>query len=102
MPANWQSRIGSNPAAHYHRFYGSSDRYCIVWRMAGNNWLVAFITLLATVLFSVFLQNKGLLGMLPILLGAIFGYIVSAALGIVNYGEILTAEWLRVPACREG
>ncbi len=66
--------------------------------MAGNNWLVAFITLLATVLFSVFLQNKGLLGMLPILLGAIFGYIVSAALGIVNYGEILTAEWLRVPA----
>lgn len=34
--------------------------------MAGANWLVAFVTLLATVLFSVFLQNRGLLGMLPI------------------------------------
>ncbi len=66
--------------------------------MAGNNWLVAFITLLATVLFSVFLQNKGLLGMLPILLGAVFGYIVSAVLGIVDYGGILNAAWFRVPA----
>jgi len=66
--------------------------------MAGNNWLVAFITLLATVLFSVFLQNKGLLGMLPILLGAIFGYVVSAAFGIVDYSGILSAAWFRVPA----
>jgi uracil permease len=66
--------------------------------MASNNWMVAFITLLATVLFSVYLQGKGLLGMLPILFGAIFGYIVSAALGIIDYGVIANAQWLRVPA----
>jgi uracil permease len=66
--------------------------------MASGNWLVAFITLLATVLFSVYLQGKGLLGMLPILFGAIFGYIVSAALGIIDYGIIANAQWLRFPA----
>ncbi len=66
--------------------------------MASAHWLVALITLLATVFFSVFLQNKGLLGMLPILLGAIFGYIVSALFGIVDYGKIASEAWFRVPA----
>jgi len=66
--------------------------------MASNNWLVAFITLIATVLFSVYLQGKGLLGMLPILFGAVFGYLISAALGIIDYGVITSAQWFRVPA----
>src|SRR5512138_523260 len=44
---------------------------------ASNNWLVAFITLIATVGFSVYLQGKGLVGMLPILFGAIVGYIFA-------------------------
>ena len=46
--------------------------------MAGANWLVAFITLIFTVAFSVYLQGKGLIGMLPILLGAIVGYVVPS------------------------
>ena len=48
--------------------------------MASANWLVAFITLFFTVIFSVYLQGKGLLGMLPILLGAIVGYLISIPL----------------------
>src|SRR5512136_1394238 len=35
---------------------------------ASSNWLVAFVTLVFTVAFSVYLQGKGLIGMLPILL----------------------------------
>lgn len=66
--------------------------------MAGANWFVAFITLVSTILFSVYLRGKGLLGMLPILFGALVGYAVSAALGIVDYSAITNAEWLRVPA----
>jgi uracil permease len=66
--------------------------------MAANNWLVAFITLVVTVAFSVYLQGKGLLGMLPILLGAITGYIVSAIFGLVNYKLIAEAAWIRLPA----
>ncbi len=66
--------------------------------MAGANWTVALITLFATVIFSVYLQGKGLWGMLPILFGAITGYVVSAGLGIVDYSVIANAQWLRVPA----
>jgi uracil permease len=66
--------------------------------MASNNWVVAFITLVATVLFSVYLQGKGLIGMLPILLGAVFGYFVSAVMGIIDYTVITSAQWIRIPA----
>lgn len=44
-------------------------------------WLVAIITLVATIGFSVYLQGKGFIGMLPVLLGAIVGYIAAAAIG---------------------
>lgn len=65
--------------------------------MAGANWAVAFITLIVTVGFSVYLQGRGLLGMLPILLGAIVGYLVAIPFGLVNFGLIGQADWLRVP-----
>ncbi len=65
--------------------------------MAGANWLVAFITLIATIILSVYLQGKGLWGMLPILFGAIVGYLVAIPMGLVNFGLINDAQWLRVP-----
>jgi len=65
---------------------------------ASANWAVAFITLVLTVAFSVYLQGKGLIGMLPILLGAVAGYIVSLIFGIVDFTPFTTAQWLRVPA----
>jgi uracil permease len=58
---------------------------------------VAFITLIATILFSVYLQGKGLIGMLPILLGAIFGYIVSIPFGLVSFANVASAAWLEIP-----
>jgi uracil permease len=65
--------------------------------MAGANWAIAFITLLFTVLFSVYLQGRGLIGMLPILLGAIVGYLVSLLAGLVDFTPVIAADWLRVP-----
>ncbi len=65
---------------------------------AGVSWLIAFITLVATVAFSVYLQNRGLLGMLPILLGAIVGYIVSILFGVVDFSRVAAADWVRVPS----
>ena len=44
--------------------------------LAGANWGIALLTLLVTVGFSAYL--RGFLGMLPVLLGAVVGYIVSA------------------------
>ena len=65
--------------------------------MASGNWTVALITLVATVIFSVYLQNRGLLGMLLILLGAIVGYLVSLALGLVKFDAFTNAQWLALP-----
>lgn len=66
--------------------------------MAGANWTVALITLLVTIIFSVYLQGKGLIGMLPILLGAIVGWLVSIPFDLINFGVIGDAPWLRMPA----
>ncbi len=65
---------------------------------AGASWGIAFITLIVTVAFSVYLQNRGLLGMLPILLGAAVGYLVSIPFGLVNFAPVAAADWIRVPA----
>ena len=65
--------------------------------MAGGSWPVAFITLIATVAFSVYLQGKGLWGMLPILLGAVVGYVVSIPLGLPNWSLLESASWISVP-----
>ncbi len=70
----------------------------VALNQASGNWLIAFVTLIATVLFSVYLRNKGLLGMLPVLFGVAVGYAVAAALGAVDFSVIVNAEWLRVPA----
>ncbi|HEX7395839.1 MAG TPA: solute carrier family 23 protein [Anaerolineaceae bacterium] len=50
----------------------------------GTWWAVALITLIAAILYSVYLQDKGFIGMLPILLGAITGYIFSAIFGLLS------------------
>ena len=65
---------------------------------ASVNWGVAFITLIVTIAFSVYLQGKGLIGMLPILLGAFVGWLVSIPLGLIDFGAIGAAEWVRMPA----
>ena len=65
--------------------------------MASADWLVALITLLVTVLFSVYLQGRGFFGLIPVLLGAIVGYIVAALFGLVDLAAVGAAEWVLVP-----
>ncbi|MDI7276716.1 MAG: solute carrier family 23 protein [Anaerolineae bacterium] len=63
--------------------------------MASGDWLIAIITLVATILFSVCL-----LGMLPVLLGAVVGYLVSLGMGKVVFTPVHEAAWVRWPAFR--
>src|SRR5690606_997599 len=67
--------------------------------MAAANWGVAILTLVVTILFSVYLQGRGFLGMLPVLFGAIVGYIASAIIapGSVDFTPVATATWFAVP-----
>lgn len=64
---------------------------------ATNWWVAALVTLLATVLFSVYLQGKGFVGMLPILLGAIVGYFVAIPLGLVDLSIVTQANLITAP-----
>jgi len=61
-----------------------------------NWWIVALITLLASVLFSVYLQGKGFIGMLPILLGALVGYLAAIPFGLVSFPS-QWSNWITAP-----
>ncbi len=65
--------------------------------MASANWIVALLTLLATIVFSVYLQGRGFIGLLPILLGAVFGYLVSIPFGLVDLTSVGAAGFFVVP-----
>ncbi|MFV0414726.1 MAG: uracil-xanthine permease family protein [Oscillospiraceae bacterium] len=58
-------------------------------------WVVAIVTLIATVVFSVYL--KGVLGQLPILFGILVGYVVSIPLGLVDFTQVWTGSVVSVP-----
>jgi uracil permease len=60
-------------------------------------WLVALLTLMAAFLFSVYLQGKGFIGMLPILLAAIVGYLIAIPFGLVDFGIIGQSALFRAP-----
>ncbi len=59
--------------------------------------IVAVVTLLATIMFSVYLQGKGFIGLIPILLGAVVGYLLSWALGLIDFSGLAAASWLALP-----
>lgn len=56
---------------------------------------VAIITLVLTVIFNMYL--KGFLGLIPILLGIVCGYIVALLFGIVDTQPIAEAAWFAIP-----
>ncbi|MGY3765089.1 uracil permease [Vagococcus vulneris] len=56
---------------------------------------VAMITLILTIIFNMYL--KGFLGLIPILLGIICGYIVALLFGIVDTKPIADAAWFALP-----
>ena len=71
--------------------------YAAVGNLASNNWTIAFSTLLLTILFSVYLQKRGFIGMIPVLLGGIAGYALTL---ILFPGSIALADapWFALPA----
>ncbi|QBO36725.1 uracil permease [Periweissella cryptocerci] len=58
-------------------------------------FIVAIITLLLTILFNMVL--KGFLGLIPILLGIVSGYIVAIPFGLVDFTKVTAAHWFALP-----
>lgn len=56
---------------------------------------VALITLGLTIFYNMFF--KGFLGLIPILLGIVSGYLVALLFGIVDVSTIYSAPWLALP-----
>lgn len=64
--------------------------------MAKSNWLLAIISLLTTIIVSLF--GKGLLRLIPIFSGIIVGYIASVIFGVVDFQPVIDAPWFALPA----
>lgn len=56
---------------------------------------VALITLVLTIIFNMYL--KGFMGLIPILLGIVSGYIIALLFGIVDTQPIADAAWFALP-----
>ncbi|HEY3425595.1 MAG TPA: uracil permease, partial [Negativicutes bacterium] len=57
--------------------------------------IVSLFTLLVTIFGSVLF--RGFMAIIPILIGVLSGYALSAVLGIVNFSDIASAPWLAIP-----
>ena len=64
--------------------------------MAQENWPLAIVALLTTIIVSLF--GKGLLRLIPIFSGIVVGYIAAALLGIIDFQPVAEASWLALPA----
>ena len=59
------------------------------------NWVVAFATIVAIVVVSIFV--KGFFKLVPILIGIAVGYIAALIAGIIDFTPIDKAAWIAVP-----
>lgn len=57
--------------------------------------IVALVTMSLTIFFNMYL--KGFLGLIPILLGIVCGYLIALAVGIVDVVPIQEAAWFTLP-----
>ncbi|MGG0643593.1 solute carrier family 23 protein [Sporosarcina gallistercoris] len=55
----------------------------------------ALVTLAAAIICLMFF--RGVISLMPVLIGIIVGYLYSAAIGILNFQPVLEAKWFAVP-----
>ena len=67
------------------------DLVVVPWQ----NLVVAFVAFLTTAIIAV--RGKGIIQVIPFLIGIVVGYIVAAALGMVDFTQALTAHVIEIP-----
>ncbi|ASS75826.1 uracil permease [Tumebacillus algifaecis] len=63
--------------------------------MAAENWTVAVVGLIIAIIASAFF--RGFLGVIPILLGIIGGYVFAITQGMVDFTKVAEASWIALP-----
>ena len=64
--------------------------------MAKENWLLAILALITTVVVSLF--GKGLLRLIPIFSGIVVGYVAAIVMGLIDFQPVVEASWFALPA----
>ena len=60
-----------------------------------DNWVVAILAILVVIVCSIY--GKGMIKIIPILLGVIVSYIAACCLGIVSFDAVKEAAWIGLP-----
>ncbi len=63
--------------------------------MAKDNWLLAFISLSASVIVLMF--GRGLIKLVPIVCGIVAGYIAALLMELVDLSAVISAPWFALP-----
>lgn len=63
--------------------------------MAKSNWTLAFIALATAIVILSF--TRGLIKLVPVIIGIIVGYIVALFMGVVNFDPVIAAPWFALP-----
>jgi len=64
--------------------------------MAKENWLLAFISLITAIIVLTF--GRGLVKLVPVVIGIIVGYIVALCMGLVDLSGVASASWFALPS----
>lgn len=60
-----------------------------------SNWLLAFVALGTVIVCNIW--GKGMIKILPILLGVLVSYVVALVTGAVNFSNVMQADWFGIP-----
>ena len=60
-----------------------------------TNWWIALVAILVVVAANIF--GKGMIKIIPILLGVVASYLVAAVTGNVDFTKVMAADWVGLP-----
>ena len=64
-----------------------------------NNWLVAIVAIVVVILCNIF--GKGMIKIIPILIGVIVSYVVGIVAGEVDFTIVKDAAWVGIPIVKD-
>ena len=64
-----------------------------------NNWWVALVAILVVILCNIF--GKGMIKIVPILIGVVASYVVGIIMGEVDFSAVEQAKWIGLPIRKE-